>query len=100
MIFLRSNFQISKWWLLRMEWLYFPQVLVEIEGTMMIGIKEEVLEMMLLCEWEVNINRIKPGARVTVTGIAFPGVTLQGEVSSVASQAQSASEGGSSGLSM
>lgn len=42
---------------------------------------------------EININQIKKGQVVTVTSPALPGITLQGTVSMVGSQAQSASGG-------
>ena len=38
---------------------------------------------------EIYVNQIKPGLKAIVTSIAFPGVTLQGEVMSVGSQAVS-----------
>lgn len=47
---------------------------------------------------EINVNRIRPGMPVTVTGDGFPGITLHGEIKSVASQA-SPNQGGS-GVSM
>mgnify|MGYP002624990643 CR=1 FL=1 len=36
---------------------------------------------------EININRIKVGAPVKITGDAFPGITLDGKVVTVSSQA-------------
>lgn len=38
---------------------------------------------------EIYVNQIKPGLKAIVTSVAFPGVTLQGEVISVGSQAVS-----------
>lgn len=38
---------------------------------------------------EININRIKTGMPVTVTGDAFPGIVLRGSVASVSEQANS-----------
>jgi len=49
---------------------------------------------------EININRIKPGMPVTITGDAFPGLTLQGVVTQVASQANPSDDGSGNGLSM
>lgn len=48
---------------------------------------------------EVDVNRIKPGQKVVVTGVAFPGLLLSGSVISVASQAE-ANQNGGSNLSM
>ena len=48
---------------------------------------------------EVDINRIKVGMDATVTGNAFPGITLSGKVASVSFQAQP-DQGGNSGVSM
>lgn len=45
---------------------------------------------------EININRIKRGMKAIVSGDAFPGVTLNGYVAQVASQANPAESGGSS----
>lgn len=42
---------------------------------------------------EVDINLIKPGDPVTVSGDGFPGISLQGVISSVAAQAQSSQNG-------
>src|SRR3990167_2334344 len=39
---------------------------------------------------EVDINRIKPGVSVVVTGVAFPGINLTGVVQSISLQAQNA----------
>lgn len=48
---------------------------------------------------EININKLKPTQKVTVTGAAFPDITLQGIIQSVGSQAQGpSSDGGSGGL--
>lgn len=47
---------------------------------------------------EVDIDRIKKGMAVTVTGSAFPGVVLQGNISSVSAQANQGNA--NSGLSM
>lgn len=38
---------------------------------------------------EVDVEKIKKGQRVTVTGDAFPGTTLDGSISSISSQASS-----------
>lgn len=46
---------------------------------------------------EVNINSIKLGMHAMITGNAFPGVNLQGDVSYVASQAQPNQGGDESG---
>lgn len=46
---------------------------------------------------EININKIKTGMPVTITGDAFPATTLKGQVFSVSSQAQQSQD--SSGLS-
>lgn len=46
---------------------------------------------------EVNINSIKTGMKATITGDAFPNVTLSGVVSYVASQAQPNQSGDSAG---
>ncbi|MDF1796954.1 MAG: HlyD family efflux transporter periplasmic adaptor subunit [Coxiellaceae bacterium] len=40
---------------------------------------------------EVDINRLRTGLKVIVTGVSFPGVTLNGVVSAVASQADDSS---------
>ena len=47
---------------------------------------------------EINVNRVKVGQPVEVTGNAFPGIVLQGQVSEVAAQATAGGYG--SGLSM
>ena len=44
---------------------------------------------------EINISKVKPGEKVTVTGEAFPGVSLQGHVSRVGYEA--VSQGGFGG---
>lgn len=46
---------------------------------------------------EIDIDKVKHGLSVTVTGAAFPGIILQGKITNVAAQAKSASSG-SSGL--
>ncbi len=38
---------------------------------------------------EININTIKPEQKVTITGVAFPGITLHGQVKEVDVQAKS-----------
>lgn len=38
---------------------------------------------------EVDVNQIKPQQKVTITGPAFPGIVLHGEVSSIDAQAKS-----------
>lgn len=43
---------------------------------------------------ENNINQIQVGQEATITGAGFPGITLKGEVSSVAAQASGDSQGG------
>ena len=45
---------------------------------------------------EININRVKAGQKAVLTGVAFPGVNLNGYVSAVASQAQNSQSGFSS----
>lgn len=40
---------------------------------------------------EVDINRIKPGLPVVVSGVSFPGIELQGHIAQVASQASEGS---------
>ncbi|MDP1574171.1 MAG: efflux RND transporter periplasmic adaptor subunit [Coxiellaceae bacterium] len=49
---------------------------------------------------EVDINSIKQGMPVIVTGSAFPGIALKGVVSSVSAQANQGGAGDSSALSM
>ena len=49
---------------------------------------------------EININRLKPGLKVVVTGDAFPGITLHGSVRSVARQANPSQSGGGGGSSL
>jgi HlyD family secretion protein len=44
---------------------------------------------------EININDIKPGQNVTITGVAFPSITLHGQVKEVEIQAKNS---GGSGL--
>ena len=46
---------------------------------------------------EININQIRVNQPATVTGDAFPGIILQGKVTSVSSQAQPSSGGGGDG---
>ncbi|MCW5588531.1 MAG: efflux RND transporter periplasmic adaptor subunit [Legionellales bacterium] len=43
---------------------------------------------------EININAIKPGQAVKVTGVAFPDITLDGKVMSIDVQAAAAENGG------
>ena len=43
---------------------------------------------------EVNINKIKPGLPVTITGVAFPNIVLHGTVDEVDSQAKADQGGG------
>jgi multidrug efflux pump subunit AcrA (membrane-fusion protein)/GAF domain-containing protein len=43
---------------------------------------------------EIDVNRVRPGQAVTVTGDAFPDTTLRGQVVSVASQAGGDTPGG------
>ena len=46
---------------------------------------------------EINVNRIKPGMSVIVTGDAFPDIKLKGKVMAVASQADPDQSGGGAG---
>lgn len=43
---------------------------------------------------EIDINRIKPGLKVAISGDAFPGITLQGYIASVDVQAKASQSGG------
>ncbi len=47
---------------------------------------------------EVNINRIKAGMKVTITGDAFPGINLHGKVTSVSSQANPSTGGSNTSM--
>lgn len=49
---------------------------------------------------EININKITPGLKAVVTGDAFPGMTLNGIVTSVANQANPDQSGSNSSLSL
>lgn len=46
---------------------------------------------------EIDIDKVQVGLPVTITGAAFPGITLKGEITAVAAQAKPAT-GGSGGL--
>ncbi|MCH9644541.1 MAG: HlyD family efflux transporter periplasmic adaptor subunit [Gammaproteobacteria bacterium] len=55
--------------------------------------------MMSFLVSEIDVNRLKVGMAATVTGSAFPNITLKGKISSVSFQAQP-NQGGDSGVSM
>ncbi len=63
------------------------------EGQMIVGIGDLGGLTLVVSVNEVNIDEIKPGQKITVTGPAFPQISLHGTVTSVGNQAKSSGGG-------